>query len=330
MPGQNARPTAPAAPPTEPPPTAAPSPSAPLAPDAAARGSAACVAGASEGIPRGDAHTGAALVCQALRDAGADVAVDPVDPPALAGYAAAYRVEMRPLGSIVILQVSFESPVGTQVQSRSLQLNGIEEVSVAAPRIADSILHGTPLAQTAKVDTLVGQETRGYAKKAGETLFAIGVLGYMLPNTTWAGYGAFARLYYEVERYAVGIDLRLGTSSSRDGDSSLVGISVGGRYFLNDQDIAPFLGGGAGILWLGQKHNYPTPAGNSYEPYDGRVQLRGSGLAAYAEAGVEFLRMHSSRLDALLRAEAPFFDLEGSGRHRYTLPISLQLSYSFD
>ena len=295
-------------------------------------GGAACIAGLSEGIPRGDVHTGAALVCQALRDAGADVAADPIDPEAAVGRSSAYRIEMRPLGAIVILQVGFESPIGTPVQSRSLQLNNIEEVPVAAPRIADSLVHGKPLGQTAKVDTLVGQETRVYAKKYGETLFAFGVLGVALPDHTWGGYGVFGRLYYEAARYAVSVDLRLGTSGRSDGDAGLVGVSVGGRYFLNEEDISPFLGGGAGILWLSQRHEHSgtTSSSSTYDSSDYGTQLHGSGLAAYGEAGVEFLRMHRSRLDAFLRADAPFFRMEGDGFHRYTLPIALQLSYSFD
>ena len=71
------RPHAPSEPASCPPPRR---PAARRSPRAEARGSAACIAGASEGIPRGDAHTAAALVCQALRDNGADVSAEPVDP----------------------------------------------------------------------------------------------------------------------------------------------------------------------------------------------------------------------------------------------------------
>jgi hypothetical protein len=301
------------------------------APAFEARGSAVCIAGWSEGLPRGDVHTAAALACQALRDSGADVSAEPVDqaPP---GATSAYRVELRPLGTIVILQVSFESPIGTQVQRRSLELSSIEEVPVAAPRIADSIVRGTPLAQTAKLDTLVGQETREHAKKYGETFFAIGVLGFAMPDKTWAGYGAFGRVYYEAERYAVSLDLRLGTSANNDGDAGLFGLAVGARYFLNAEDISPFFGGGAGILWLSQKrvHTAGATSGGTYAPDFYDTQLNASGLAAYGEVGVEFLRMHRTRVDAALRADAPFFQLEAQGMHRYTLPIALQLSYSFD
>ena len=146
---------------------AAPESPPPAPPASELRGSAACIAGISEGIPRGDAHTAAALVCQALRDTGADVSAEPVDPELATGRGSAYRVDIRPLGSLVFVQVIFESPIGTPVQSRSLQLNGIEEVSVAAPRVADSIVHGTPLEKTAKVthagrrgDARVSQEVR--------------------------------------------------------------------------------------------------------------------------------------------------------------------------
>ena len=258
------------------------------------------------------------------------MATEPLDPGEVGGYASAYRTDLRPLGSLVVIQVAFESPVGTRVQTRSLQLDRIEEVSVAAPRIADSLVHGTPLANTAKIDTLVGQETRTYAKQYGETFFALGVLGFAQPDTTWAGYGVFARFHYEARAYAVGLDARIGGSGRSDGDSSLAALSVGGRYFLNAADVSPFLGGGAGILWLSQRRAYPVASSTGYLGYDDHVDIDGSGLAGFADFGVEFLRMHGSRLDVFIRADVPLFDLEGGGHHRYTVPVSLLASYSFD
>jgi hypothetical protein len=323
----------PAAPPAAPPPAPAPAPTP-------SNTTAACLIGSQEGIAPGDVHTSVALVCDALRQAGASVDAEPVLQPAPDAQAA-YRVDVRPLGQVVIVQVSYESPIGTRTDSRSLRLNGIEEMVVAAPRLAESLVRGTPLSSTAKVDTLVGQETRSYAKEYGETMFAIGIMGYALPGDAWGGYGLYANLRYEAKRYAVGIDLRLGLSSDNDGDSDLAALGLGARYFLSDADITPYVGGGASIMWLGVQRDYEQPMTSDgtvvppdsvyydYDYYDG-TPLDGSGPALFAEFGVEFLRMHNSRIDAAIRLDAPVFQLHGDGHERYTMPISLLISYAFN
>jgi hypothetical protein len=315
-------------------PAAAPETAAVAAP--ASSGQAACLIGNQEGIAPGDARTGAALMCDALRQAGASVSATPVMQPG-PDDRSAYRIDLRPLGQLIILQVSYESPIGTRTDSRSLRLNGIEELVVAAPRVAESLVHGTPISSTAKVDTLVGQETRSYAKAYGETLFGIGIMGYSLPDDTWAGYGVVARLYYEAIRYSVGAEVRLGTSAEADGDSSFASIGLGARYFFNEADISPFIGGGASIMWLSAYRKFsdqPSVPNNSLNgfnyDYGGRTSIDGSGLAPFAEVGVEFLRLHDSRLDAALRLDAPTFKLHGDNHARYTMPISLLVTYSFD
>jgi hypothetical protein len=280
------------------------------------------------GFAPADARTSAILVCKALRDLGANVSTEPVDPAQVAPSRNAYRTDLHKLGSVLVLDVDFEAPVGTRARGRSLQLNGVEEVSVAAPRIAESLLRGTPVDQTAKVQTLVGGETRSYPKQYGETKVGIGVLGFALPGDTFAGYGIFGRVYYEAARYAVGLALRFGTSSSGEGDASLIDISVGARYFLNEADTSPFVGGGVGILWLGVDRTYTAP------PKAGSLvtssSLHGSGFDAFGEVGVEFLRMHGARFDALLRLDAPMFSMHDAAHRHYTLPIALMASYSFD
>ncbi len=284
-------------------------------------------------IPTSDAMTAAALVCEALRDAGGNVDDHPVPAGGATSTAPAYRIDLRPLGRIVILSVAFEAPRGSTQDTRSLRLASIEEVPIAAPRLADSLLTGKPLSETARVDTLVGQETRAYDKEYGELKLGVGVLGFAVPaSDVLGGYGVHGQLYYETARYAVGAELRIGGSDASSGDASLAGISLGARYFFGDADITPFVGGGMGILWLdfATKHapvTTPTYYDSSY------ARFEGTGLAAHADFGVEFLRLHDARFDVLLRVDAPLFQLHdgaGSGSHdRYALPISLMGSYSF-
>jgi hypothetical protein len=287
-------------------------------------GTSACIAGDARSSTPDDVYTAASLVCEALVAKGAKVDARPIDEAGASGHSSAYRVELRPLGSSVILQVGYESPIGRRIDGRTLQLSGIEEVTVAAPRLADSLVRGTPMGDTAKVDNLVGQETRTYSKEYGEVLFGIGLLGFALPGDTWSGYGMYGRLHYEAARYAFGLDLRLGGSSDGAGDAALGGISLGGRYFFSEANVTPFAGGGAGILWLGVYREYDDGVAG------GERELDGSGLAGFGEVGIEFMRLHSSRVDILVRVDAPLFDLEGDGRDHYVLPVSLMASFSFD
>jgi hypothetical protein len=274
--------------------------------------------------------TSAALVCEALHEKGAYIDARPVlaVPAEAASSVAAFRVSLRPLGQALLLQVSFESPLGKVLDTRTMQLGHIEEVPVAAPRIADSLMTGKPLAETAKVDTLVGSETRAYAKQYGELKLGLGVFGFGVPGTDiFGGYGVHGQLYYETAAYAVGAELRLGGSSSSAGDATMEGVSLGARYFLNQGDITPFVGGGVGVLWLAYYDK-----GSSSNGYWGNY--KGSGLALHGEAGIEFLRLHDARMDVLLRIDAPLYQMtndDGSGNHHaWAPPISLMAAYSFN
>lgn len=290
-----------------------------------------CVLGQHGYIPRPDAMTAASMMCEALRAAGANVATEPVRQDQVSG-GERYRVDLRPLGKVTVLQVSFESQDGKASSSSSMRLAGIEEVPVAAPRLADALLHGKPLPASATVDSLVGEETRRYEKRYGETLLGVGVLGFGVPNTDIVtGYGAYGRLHYETPRYSIGADARIGGSVEEQGDGHLAGLSVGGRLFFSEGAIGPFVGGGLGILWLGA---YEDRASDE-DAWPDRVELDGNGLAPYAELGIEFLRLHESRLEVLVRVDVPLFemegnDLDGSDKSRYGLPIALMAAYSFN
>ncbi len=331
-------------------PTAAPAPSPGAPPSAAVAAPAPvaaglvdpalepsfCVLGVADGIPPSDAMTAAALVCEALREQHANIDSRPLTEPPMPGRGSAYRVDLLPLGEALVLRVAFEEPVGRVQSARSMQLARLEEVAIAAPRIADSLLTGTPLAQTAKVNTLVGSETRHYAKRYGEVKLGVGFFGFAIPGSdVLGGYGIHGQLYYETESYAVGGELRLGGSSAGSGDASMESFSLGARYFLSAHDITPFVGGGAGVLWLSYvEQGSPVLSGSGFSAgYNDQRDYSGSGLALHAEVGVEFLRLHDSRFDALLRFDAPVYSVEAysaTGTHkRYALPISLMAAYSF-
>lgn len=306
-----------------------PAPSAPeAAPAEAAVPLPQCRLSEHSGFDDADARTASLLVCANIARAGASPSEH-------------FRVSLGKLGSVVILSVAAEgSVVGSTIDSREMRLAGIEEVEQAAPRIAQSIVHGTPVAETEKVDNLVGGETRQPQSKGGKTHFAMGLAGLFPPLDQGAAPapGLVLDIHYETGngRLELGGAFRGGGGSANDQAPSMgfVMFSVGGRYFTSDADVSPYVGGGLSWGYL----NLKVPAQN--------VQADNSGLGAYADAGVQILRTHKTHLSFGARLDMPFFALNSqtssstydpvSGNYTtptkssfYYAPLSLELRLTF-
>ena len=297
-----------------------------------------CGPGAVQGVYPADAQTGVWLVCEEVRRRqGLPLSISPSEGPA------AYRVGMLRLGNSVILTLQVEAPIGTIRDGRQLRLATIEELPVAAPRLVDALWRGVPVTSTQKVSNLVGEETREYQKKPGEFLWGGGLMG-VVGVGSGAGMqpGIDLRAGYETERYGIGLDLRFGAGSDGNDDKRMdyVAFGIGGRYFLSDGNTGPFVGGG--LTWSGIEVR-GDDLGNGYG-------VSGSGMGAYGEAGVEFLRLHSSRLTFDVRFETPFYQLKAeqyaygsyydaatdsyvneapSDDKKYVVPIMAGLTYTF-
>jgi hypothetical protein len=249
-----------------------------------------CRLDAHEGIDDADARTAALLVCSEIAR---------LNPPADAHY----HVTLGKLGTIIILSVTREGDTpAVTADVRELRLHGIEEASVAAPRLADSIVHGTPIAETEKFDNLVGQETRPAPKKGGGSVhFSLGVVGELPPLDQGIGPapGLDLHVHYETKSWELGGGMRFGNgqASSTAPDVGFFMAELSGRYFFNETDVTPFVGGGIGWEYL----NLQIPGigfiGNNW------------GLGAFAEAGVEFLRTYHTHLSIGFRLDLPFFSI---------------------
>jgi hypothetical protein len=241
------------------------------------------------GVEPGDAATAARLVCSEIVQAG---------PPA----GARYRVAFGSLGSLIILSVDRDGEApGSTADSRSITLHGIEEVRIAAPRIADAIVHGAPLADTQTVDNIVDEEARVPRSRPGKLHFAAGVAGAFTPFQEGLGVAPalVLDLHYGMSQLEIGGSLRFGAGSSGSTSSprgNLAAASVGARYFTSNKEISPYFGGGLSYSYF----SVTLPGG-----FDGN----NSGLGAYGDAGVEILRTHHAHLALGVRLDLPFFVL---------------------
>jgi hypothetical protein len=170
---------------------------------------------------------------------------------------------------------------------------------VAAPRIAESLVHGTPLESTAQIDNLAADETRVYQKRPGEMRFDVGVLGMQMVGSGLSiNPGLMGDLVYEAPQFAIGADMRGAWSASHSSsDAGYFSIGPMARYFFSKDDFSPYIGGGL------------TFTAVSLHP-EGSASLSGSGLAPFAELGIEALRTHRARVAVGVRVDFPLFDLE--------------------
>lgn len=296
-----------------------------------------CLAGDYAGLKEASAQASFGVVCDALRKAGAPVAAVHTAP----GQAsAAYRIDLQRLDRVIILRVTYEAPIGTPRDSRSLTLNGLDEVLVAADRVAQALVHGKPIEETATVDTLVGMETRKAQKKSGEAFWGVGLFGMAVPAfDVYSAGGMELPVWYETTYLGVGGSLRFSlTGGTHDDDRATFGaLSFGVRGYFTDGDITPYVGGGLGFIWP----DYETTAGDGHA-----TSLHGEteGFGAYGEAGVELLRLHKIRFLVGARVDLPFFSTKlrgtsfatnpngGSSTHsveekRYAIPITLNITF---
>ena len=167
----------------------------------------------ARGVEATDATTAAELVCAEIRRAS--------------GGQGVYGVSLATLGKIVVVTATREEPAG----SVTVQVDGLEEVPTAAPRVADALVRGLGFATTQRVDNLLVAETRPARVKKGSVKFSAGVA-----DVESLGHGARASgfslgLMYATPRFALPVEMRFAWDDWQYGEKGLdlFSLSVGGR-----------------------------------------------------------------------------------------------------
>jgi hypothetical protein len=271
-----------------------------------------CETGPHSGTYDGEAETVTEMVCVELRHASAH---------------GPHVVSVSKLGSATFLSVTDATG-----DTRRLQIAGLEEVPVAAPRIATAVTQKTTTSATQQVDNIVDEDQRVLKRQKGEMLVGLGLAGLhagsasVLPAVNLRG-------AYETTSFAVVGDLRY-AFATQNSDATVLTLGLGGRYFFGKNDVAPYLG--AGLSYTNQN------IGTNSSRYDGNWFGSNDGVGGYAEAGIEALRTHKSRLAFDLRGDVPFYGLKlerftttsstqelTQKKTIYSVPVSFALAYSY-
>lgn len=246
-----------------------------------------CAAGEINGISADNAATSVQLVCSAITSR--------VSP----NNGASYRIDMGRLGRLAILTVRTIRS-GEPDKSISVQLEGIEEVAVAAPRLGEAVATGKPFESTAGVDNLVREENRKYAnkKRDGESLYGGGLYGMTLLGGEGDdnGAGLIGKYEYQMPGFGAGVSGFFNFELP-----FMAGFSVDGRKFFNESDFAPFAGGGLAYVGFSD---------SAYTYKEGDKYVSNASLGAYVSGGFEAFRSYENRLTIEARAFLPFSKAE--------------------
>jgi len=288
---------------------------------APAAGSFRCEAKEVAGLPAADAATAVAIACEELAS--------------VSRHTGAYDVSVRSLGESVVMTVRHAGAA----DGRSLVLDGLKEVPMAARRLAEAVVLGKAIEDTRLVDNLVESEGRELVARPGSVKFELGALGLAAGRSTGTGAGFSLALAYDSPTFAIPAELRFAHSSSGDRERSVFSIDTGARYFFSRRDTSPFVGGGLSMLYLSLS-DLRNPDRYVY------VEDSHWGPGLYAEAGVQIFRLHRGRMTARVRADFPLYSLHPEGTDyqtigrttrpvhiddgsRYLVPITFGLTMSF-
>jgi hypothetical protein len=185
-------------------------------------------------------------------------------------------------------------------------LSGLDELDVAAPRLATSLIEAKPLADTRNVDNVITEEGRAPKKAAtvvGATLGTY-VLTSLGESSAPSG-GVDVGLGFRTGRLGLSGDGRLGGIGSGATKLSNVSLDVGGRFYFFNDDFSPFIGGGIGLSHFS------------------RGERSGGGTGAYATFGIEAMRSSHAGLLVGARVDLPFYSLEQDKTDEYTYDYPL-------
>jgi hypothetical protein len=271
-----------------------------------------CRASATQGIPEADAATAVTVVCEAVAHATHRAA-------------GSYTVAVSPLGRSIVVRLVNEATT----DSRSLVIADLDDVPTAGQRLALALTTGRDVESTQALGTLLPSETREMREKSGSLKASLGAVGLSVPSqNAGTGAGFTLGLGYRTANLSLYGDLVWAWSSASQNASRTFAIGPGARYYLSKRSVSPYVGGGAGLLYLGLDRDGFSGSKSSFAPN--------------LEVGVECLRLHHAQLTAGVRAYLPFAKVPqtdygyyyGSSsrpaeRSLYAVPIVFGLAFSF-
>ena len=265
------------------------------------------------GVTEEEAAAVEEIVCAAVRES-----------PARSAH---HRIRVVKIGGKVVLTLVTDRADGG-VASKQLVLTSIDEVTIAAPRLLEAASEEKPVAETVTMNNVVGEEARRPKRKHSEVHGWLGVIGAGAPTIAMGG-GLNLGISVGSDRWSFTTDFRLaGQSFNKPASLALtiltlgsvdiepeakfayVSLAGGVRHHFTSTDVSPFLGAGLALDHIGGGHTEMIRSPYSAYTYSRYSTYGDTGLAGYAEIGLDFLRTHAIGGMFTIRGDLPTFVVE--------------------
>jgi hypothetical protein len=263
---------------------------------------ATCSLGDRNGVDEAEAKTAADIVCHELAKRGATNTN--------------HEVRFGKLGGRTLVTLASRS--GNEYNEVRTFVSGLDEMEVAGPRLAASLTEGKTMEQTRTVDNVMTNEQRAPKQVGGAPMAVLGMYGGSSVGTSSSAAAGFdVGIGYRAGHFGIQADGRaggIGSGATKIGSASL---DIGGRLYLTDGDIAPFVGAGFEVSYFKRNASYDADLG----------ELSGSGAGSFATVGLEVMRAHHIGLVVSGRLDLPFYNLEGE-RQGKLMPATGPYTYT--
>ncbi len=236
-----------------------------------------------------------------------------------AGAAVAVLPRLSTLGEKIVVVVSVvDTANGATVSSQRMSVDRVEDLEQVAQRMADAITSGRSTDDTAALGAITAQEQAPARRRKGLSGLSLrlgGAAPYGDPYS--AGFGVLidGGFWYEANDFA--IEPRVGYRFSTDGEDegwSMFAGDLGAFWLLSRGDIAPFLGGGAGIRYAREDRYQPVSVGSVVRLTSNDLEADAAwGPGVFTRVGVMFFRTYAVRMAFDIEYDVTFVDLHDSG-----------------
>lgn len=222
---------------------------------------------------------------------------------------AKHYVRLSAIGGRYVLTIMQERN-GIVAEKQAL-LNGVDEVVVASPRLVQALTEEKGVADTQTMTNIIASEARTPKKKPSEMHAGLGVIGVGAFSGSAQGGAQFSVMVGSPSLSFVG-DMRVagdvasdfvtvGTlgilQPSKEPQMGYASLSSGARHHFTDTDLSPFVGVGLAFA------SVSVSTENSSQ--------KNSGIAGYAEVGLDVLRTSTLGGTVAVRVDVPTFELKG-------------------
>ena len=239
-----------------------------------------------------------AVVCEdaeCARRAGADT-----------GASAAVQGSLNRLGQKLIVSVSVVAlPSGQVTFSQRMSVDRVEELDLAAKRLAEAMVRGGTVEDSAELGTITHQEATAPTRRdtriaALLSLQGIGPLQGYADRQFGAGFavGVFVETYDFVIEPTVGYRF---DSTTNANDFNHVPLEVALAYLFSRSDVAPLLGLGVGLHYLHEDVTVRRSIGSVLRSTSTDVITDSLvGFSVFPRIGCLFLRTYDVSLEVTL------------------------------